>query len=94
MVDVAGLANPAGLTAADFQFLVGNDSTPSDWTIPATPSVSVRVGAGTGGSDRVELIWPDNTIHNQWLQVTVLADANTGSGRATTCSTSAASRGP
>ncbi|MCK4276695.1 MAG: hypothetical protein KAX78_09280, partial [Phycisphaerae bacterium] len=28
--------------------------------------------------DRVTLIWADNAIANQWLQVTVLAAANTG----------------
>ena len=78
MVDVGGLANPAALTSADFQFLVGNDSTPSDWSPVTAPTVTVRSGAGAGGSARVELIWPDNTIHNQWLQVTVLANTDTG----------------
>jgi hypothetical protein len=38
----------------------------------------VRPGAGSGGSDRVTLIWPDGTIARTWLQVTVLATANTG----------------
>ena len=30
------------------------------------------------GSDRVEIIWPDYAIRNQWLQVTVNANSNTG----------------
>ena len=38
----------------------------------------MRQGEGTGGSDRVTITWDDNVIQNQWLQVTVLADANTG----------------
>jgi hypothetical protein len=40
--------------------------------------VTLRATKGTAGSDRVELIWPDNTIQNQWLQITVKADTNTG----------------
>ena len=38
------------------------------------------VGAGEGGSDRVTLIWPDGTLHNTWLQVTVKASKATGLG--------------
>ena len=38
----------------------------------------MRQGAGVGGSDRVTITWDDNVIQNQWLQVTVKADANTG----------------
>jgi hypothetical protein len=33
---------------------------------------------GSGGADRVELTWANNTIVDEWIQVTVLADANTG----------------
>jgi hypothetical protein len=40
-------------------------------------SVSVFAGAGVHGSDRIELIWADGAIVNQWLRVTVLATANT-----------------
>ena len=51
--------------------------------------MTVRPGAGAGGSDRVTIIWADDdpltderepgSISNQWLQVTVLSDANGGS---------------
>ena len=76
MVDIQNLANPAGISAADFQFQVGNGG---GWTAaPAPNNVSVRQGAGVGGSDRVTITWDDNVIQNQWLQVTVKADANTG----------------
>src|SRR5205085_10522629 len=34
--------------------------------------------AGFGGSDRVTLIWEDGAIRNEWLKVTVRADATTG----------------
>jgi alpha-L-arabinofuranosidase len=79
MVDIQNLANPGTLSAADFQFYVGNDNNPGLWiSAPAPISVTVNIGGGTGGSDRVTIIWADNVIQNQWLQVTVLADTNTG----------------
>ena len=77
MVDVRGLANRA-LTAADFEFRVGNTPAPGGWAPAPNPSVSVRPGAGVGGSDRVMLVWPDNAVRNKWLRVTVKANANTG----------------
>jgi len=73
MVDVA---HPAVTpTAADFLIHVGNGDDPADFTPVSTPvTVDVREGAGVDASDRVTLTWPDNTIRNAWLQVTVLAD--------------------
>ncbi len=77
MVDIENL--PGTPTASDFTFKVGNDNSPGGWaTGPAPTSVTVRAGAGAGGSDRVTIIWADNAIQKQWLQVTVLATANTG----------------
>jgi hypothetical protein len=76
MVDIGGLAGPP--TAADFEFRVGNDSTPAGWVLaPAPTSITVRAGAGVGGSDRVTLVWADNAIENQWLQVTIKATPTT-----------------
>jgi hypothetical protein len=40
--------------------------------------VTLRQVASEPGTDRVTLIWPDNAIQEEWLQVTVLADTNTG----------------
>lgn len=77
MVDISGAAGP--LSAADFTFEVGNSSNPSSWALaPAPLNVINRAGAGTGGSTRIELQWADGAITNEWLQVTVLADASTG----------------
>jgi len=77
MVDIAGLVTD--VSASDFVFKVGNDSVPSAWaSAPAPTSVTVRPGAGEGGSARITLIWPDNAIQKQWLQITVLANGNTG----------------
>ncbi|NQU20710.1 MAG: hypothetical protein HQ567_05455, partial [Candidatus Nealsonbacteria bacterium] len=72
MIDIANL--PAGVTpvASDFRFHTGNDSTPGDWPVaPAPSSVTIAAGVGTGGSDRVTIIWPDGAIRNEWLEVTV-----------------------
>jgi hypothetical protein len=78
MIDVDGLAGTP--TAADFAFHVGNDSNPAGWTEVTDPgiAVSVRPGAGAGGSDRVTIILPDNLVEGQWLEVQMLATANTG----------------
>ncbi len=67
------------LTAADFTFKYGNSSNIAGWATAPDPTVTVQAGAGAGGSDRVVLTWADNAIPNKnWLQVTVLANANTG----------------
>ncbi|MEZ5329482.1 MAG: fibronectin type III domain-containing protein [Verrucomicrobiales bacterium] len=81
MIDIADLANPAGMSAADFAFRLGNDNNPLGWTSASTSvisSITVRPGQGTGGTDRVSLLFNENSIQNQWLEVTVLANAGTG----------------
>jgi hypothetical protein len=79
MVDITGL--PVGTpTASDFGFKVGRSGSPSTWAAgPAVESVSVRRGAGVGGSDRVTLIWnTNNAAKKTWLQVRVKATPATG----------------
>ncbi len=77
MVDIAGL--PGAPTADDFVFRVGNSTDVSAWSNAPTPqSITVQPGAGLGGAARITLIWSDNAIQNQWLQVTVKASPNTG----------------
>jgi hypothetical protein len=77
MVDLAGPRGTIG--ADDFVFRIGNNNDSASWpTLGTIPSVSVRAGAGTNGSDRITLVWPDGAIAQTWLQVTVLATANTG----------------
>jgi len=86
MVDIANLADARGLSNVDFEFHVSNrhnsptDNThdPFTWAMAPTPTISVREDAGTNSSDRVTLIWSDQAVHNQWLQVTVKANATTG----------------
>ena len=77
MVDVAGLHDD--VSAADFLFRVGDGENPAAWAVAPPPaSVTLRRGAGEGGSDRVTLVWPDGSIARQWLQVTVLPSERTG----------------
>ncbi|MEO2032590.1 MAG: right-handed parallel beta-helix repeat-containing protein [Planctomycetaceae bacterium] len=77
MVDIADAAGT--ITPADFEFRVGNTPDPSTWAVaPAHNGFAVRAAAGDGGSDRVTFTWADGAIKNQWLQVTVKANANTG----------------
>jgi hypothetical protein len=78
MVDVAHAANVAGIGADDFVVRVGNTDAPNTWTTGPAPAVTVRPGAGANGSDRVELTWAGGRIQNEWVQVTLKADADTG----------------
>ena len=80
MIDIENLASiPTLATINDFfNFAVGNDNDPSTWAnAPAPTSISVRAGAGDGGSDRITIIWLENSIQNQWLEVTVKSGVST-----------------
>ncbi len=77
MVDLARTGD-AEITAEDFEFKVGNSDSPSDWiTAPSPDDIVVRPGEGVGESDRVTIIWANNEIEKQWLEVTILANDNT-----------------
>jgi hypothetical protein len=79
MVDLTGGGDHASINANDFIFKSGNNNSPSTWaTVTATPTISVRAGAGVSGSDRVTITWASGSIRNQWLEVQVLPTANTG----------------
>ncbi len=79
MVDLATGGVHGNLNASDFTFRVGLNNSPSLWAAAPTPStISVRTGSPAAGNDRVELTWTDGSIKEQWLEVTVHADPNTG----------------
>ena len=79
MVDVAALPSGHTVTASDFSFKIGNDNNPNAWAAaPAPNGFLIRPGAGVEGTTRIEFTWADRAIRNEWLQVTVKADANTG----------------
>jgi glucose/arabinose dehydrogenase len=78
LVDVRGARGAIG--AADFRFDVGPGPAGPFSPGPVPTAVTVRPGAGAGGSDRVTIVWPDRAIRNEWLRVTLKADAVTGLG--------------
>ncbi|MBI3837061.1 MAG: hypothetical protein HY288_03900 [Planctomycetia bacterium] len=83
MVDLLGIGTHTSITLAniqnDFTFKVGNNNSPNLWSAAPLPStVLVRTGAGVSGSDRVELIWADGAITQQWLELIVKATTHTG----------------
>jgi hypothetical protein len=76
-VDFLG-ATGATLGADDFEFKVGAGGDPAGWENAPAPLAVTRVPGWEGaGAARYEITWPENAIRNQWLQVTVKADANT-----------------
>ena len=78
MIDILTLPAGVTLTASDFNCLAGNTADPTTWTTSITPaSITTRLAAGAGLSDRVTLIFTDRSILNQWLRITVKANANT-----------------
>ncbi|MCB1095193.1 MAG: fibronectin type III domain-containing protein [Verrucomicrobiae bacterium] len=79
MVDINGLGAPAEIGASDFVFRSGNTDEVSTWEpVVQVPMVEVREGAGTGGSDRVTITFPNEAILKTWLEVTVLPTQRTG----------------
>jgi hypothetical protein len=82
--DVAGL-EATSLTASDFVFRMSptgafaNSTTPpSSWENAPAP-LAIVVTPGTANTpSRVRIDWTDNLIANRWLQVKILANANTG----------------
>ncbi len=84
VLDVAGLASST-LTASDFVLRVSPNgffdeatNPPSSWEIAPVP-IGIFVTPGTDSIPaRVRLEWADNAIENRWLQIRVLANANTG----------------
>ncbi len=86
MIDVTSLPGANTLSLSDVSLSISNfdpttdhESTPSAWSpAPLPTAMSVRVGDGAGGSDRIDFAWSSGAINGQWLRVTLLATTNTG----------------
>ena len=83
VIDVSGLplTTTNTLLAASLQFANWNGIDVSGFVaLPgaAIPTVTIAGGAGVGGAARATITFPDNTLQNTWLRVTVLANATTG----------------
>jgi autotransporter-associated beta strand protein len=86
MVDLINPGNAAAINAADFQFRVGNSNNPSTWSAAPSPT-QIATTTLANGLTRIEIVWPNHnamsslsqpqSIANEWLQVVVLATADT-----------------
>ena len=77
IVDVVGTSST--ISADDFEFKFGNADDVDTWsTITPNLNVVVDADAGFNGSDRVVLEFDNDVITNGWLQVRMLANADTG----------------
>ena len=76
------LFNPGTLIASDIGLRFGNsDDVATFSTLDASSTIvnlTTVAGVGVNGSDRVFIEFADGAITNGWLQVTVLANNNTG----------------
>jgi beta-glucanase (GH16 family) len=77
MIDALDLPSGSTLSASDFKFAIGDANNTTTWTTLAT-SPTITLLSGSNGITHVDLTWPNQTILNTWLQVTMLADSNTG----------------
>ncbi len=78
VVDVLDLAQPSMVDDSDFAIRIGNQNDLQTWTTGPSPTVSVDEGAGHGGADRIYLTWPDGSLQNTWVEITVDSNARTG----------------
>jgi hypothetical protein len=77
MIDVTNF--DGSITRDDYDLRVGNSSDVNSWQPAPEPSqITMYRGFGVDGSIRLELIWDSNVIQNEWLQVTLKANENTG----------------
>jgi hypothetical protein len=74
-IDVANFESV--ITPDDFTLLVGNSSDTSSWQPAPEADIAMRPGFGVDGSTRIEIVWDNNDIQNEWVQVTLKADAVT-----------------
>jgi len=75
----AFLNDATAFSANDIILKAGAGNELSDYErIDVLPTVSVRPGEGTDGSDRITIVLPNGSVVNEYLQVTVLANQTTG----------------
>ena len=80
MLDVRGFP-PFIPSAYPIQFDVASSPDSANWTMAPSPlSVTLRPGAGVGGSDRVSFIFADGAIKNRWLRGTIPGGPESGLG--------------
>ena len=78
MIDVLMLSDPDAISTADFELRVGNSDNLGNWTSAPVPIVDADPHPTDAGVERITLIWTDGDIVGSWLEVKLLANANTG----------------
>ena len=77
IIDVTNLDNLPRFE--DFSFNVWDGVNPNGFvTAPAPSIINIYPGRGPNQSTQITIIWNDNVIQNEWLQVAILANAHTG----------------
>ncbi len=76
LIDFVNMGSGATFSAGDFIFKVGNSNTPGTWANAPTP-LSITAIVGPNGDTYADIIWANNAIQNQYLQVTVIANSHT-----------------
>ncbi|HLA83323.1 MAG TPA: dockerin type I domain-containing protein [Thermoguttaceae bacterium] len=86
-VDVVELQPEVIIDVSDFRFRVGNTIDPSTWIedpveysgeVPTNILFEVYEDGGDGGADRIAISWAEDSIVEQWLEVTILASGDVG----------------
>jgi hypothetical protein len=67
------------INVSDFVFRVGNDEDPPAWVTAPEPIMLLNRSM-PGGVTRVYIVWDNNAIQNQWLQVTLKGGETSASG--------------
>jgi sialidase-1 len=82
VLDVSNLAAPDRLSSNDFRIQLSPSGAFDESSNPVAqwqagpPPTTVHVTAGP--TSRIVVQWPDRTIMNRWLRITLLANENTG----------------
>jgi hypothetical protein len=75
MIDLS--PNHGDLSLDDFVFRAGNSNSPETWETAPAPNGFV-ITALNESTHRITFTWSDGAIRNTWLEVTMLANPNTG----------------
>ncbi len=78
LIDVDNFVDFPNLSLDDFEFRVGNGGDSAQWPLAAAPTITKRPDEGSGGADRITLIWNDGVNVNSWLRVAIRAGGATG----------------
>lgn len=66
------------LTADDFEFRVGRTANPNNFEDAPAPIAVSAISSAADANAKVAIAFADGAIRNEWLQVTVKANENTG----------------